>query len=247
MRKLLLCTIALLLVLTILCGCEKPQEEQPIPSMPSVEIIPEENEEEVTSVSAEEVYAPQIERYYKALSEQWDEGAYFEHEMSPMAIYYYEGNALDNIGYSLMDLNGDENPELVIGAIYNSDLDPLVFEIWTLKNGEPEMLAQSGSRNRYYLQYSEEEELWTIAYEAENGAANRANYYLHISEGKFEVIQGIIFDAFANENAPWFMAYDLDWDVSNDTPVDEETAMGVIEAWRNLYTAADYIPYSQYK
>ena len=87
----------------------------------------------------------------------------------------------------------------------------------------------------------------TAIYEAENGAANYAVYYLQLSEGIFEVIQGVLFDAIANENAPWFMAYDLDWDISNDTPVDEETAMGVIEAWRNLYTAADYIPYSQYK
>ena len=30
------------------------------------------------------------------------------------------------------------------------------------------------------------------------------------------------------------MAYDLDWDVSNDTPIDEETANDVMEAWKNF-------------
>ena len=64
--------------------------------------------------------------------------------------------------------------------------------------------------------------------------------------GEFQVIQGVIFDAAANENAPWFMTYDLDWDVSNDTPVDEKTANAVMNAGRKLYTAVEYFPYCLY-
>ena len=109
------------------------------------------------------------------------------------------------------------------------------------------MLAQSGSHNRYYLQYTEEDGIWSIAYEAENGAANHAVYYLNLADGELEVIQGVVFDSLANENNPWFMAYDLDWDVSNDTPIDEDTANDVMEAGRNIYAAFDYIPLSQYK
>ena len=227
-----------------------PTEETTEEAAPTEETQPATEETTPTEAkpdSAYAVYAEQIERYYTALSNQWDEDAYFENEMSPMAIYYYDDNALDNVGYTLMDLNGDNTQELVIGAILNADRDPLVFEIWTLNNGEPVMLAQSGSRNRYYLQYAEDDQQWTIAYEAENGAANHAVYYLHLSDGNFEVIQGVIFDAFANENEPWFMAYDLDWDVSNDTPIDEETANAVMEVGRNIYTNAQYRPYSQYK
>lgn len=213
----------------------------------TVETTPAKTEDDTSSDSVDAVYAKQIEKYYTALSNQWDESAYFENEMSPMAVYYYDGNALDNVGYAVMDLNGDNIQELMIGAILNAERDPLVFEIWTLNNGEPVMLAQSGSRNRYYLQYAEDDQQWTIAYEAENGAANHAVYYLHLSDGNFEVIQGVIYDAFANENEPWFMAYDLDWDISNDTPIDEETANAVMEAGRNIYTHAEYRPYSLYK
>lgn len=167
--------------------------------------------------------------------------------MSALAAYYYDGVALDNVGFTFMDLDGDNVQELMIGAIKNAEQDPLVFEIWTLKDGEPVVLAQSGSRNRYYLQYAEEDGMWSVAYEAENNAANHAVYYLHLAEGEFEVIQAVIFDAMANENAPWFMAYDLDWDVSNDTPIDEDTANSVMEAGWNIYTAAEYLPYSLYK
>ena len=86
-----------------------------------------------------------------------------------------------------------------------------------------------------------------MAYEAENGAANYAAYYLQLQDGEFKVMQGIVFDALADEKNPWFMAYDLDWDVSNDTPIDEETANSVMAAGRKIYAAQEYFPYSLYK
>ncbi len=306
MKKFILITATLLLTLSLLAGCSKPQAELPVNTEPSssaadsvsepteesteepTEEATEEPTEEPTEEATEEpseepteaptepktepttkptetapvekeedtereddirvVYAKQIERYYTALSQKWDESAYFEHEMSPLAVYYgLEGNAFDNVGFAFMDLDGDGSQELIIGAIQNAGKDPLVFEIWTLKANEPVMLAQSGARNRYYLQYAEEDALWSVAYEGENGAANHAVHYLQLLDGELKVVQGIIFDAVANENDPWFMTYDLDWDVSNDTPIDEETANAVMDAERNHYAAAKYIPYSQYK
>ena len=263
MKKVLLTVTAVLLMLSMLVGCGKTQAETPDVTDPSATLTEPDTTPSVDTISAEikddvqnqsnasayadTGYAQQIARYYTALSNQWNEGAYFDNDMSPMAVYYYEGNALDNVGFAFLDLDGDDVQELIIGAIMNGEKDPLVFEIWTLKNGEPVMLAQSGARNRYYSQYAEEDNMWYVAYEAENGAANFAVYYLYLSEGKFEVIQGILFDAVASENAPWFMVYDLDWDVSNDMPIDEDTANAVMNAERNNYTNVEYIPYSLYK
>ena len=264
MKKILPAITVILLALAILSGCTKPQAELPIDTEPSasqaepitiptVENTPAiteddmEQEGDASSDFVDTSYTQQIERYYTAISEQWDESTYFDHEMSALAAYYYEGDALGNIGFTLMDMDGDNVRELIIGAIKNSERDPLVFEIWTLKNGEPVMLAQSGSHNRYYMQYAEENDIWSVAYEAENGAANHAVYYLQLAEGNFEVIQSIIFDAVDNENEPWFMAYDLDWDISNDIPIDEDTANAIMEAGRNSYSAIEYFPYSRYK
>ena len=297
MKKFVLITVAILLMLTLLAGCRKSQAELPVDAEPTAEPTTEPTAEPTTEPTAEPtaeptteptaeptteptaepttnpttdtapaepeedteyegdassyyidvVYAQQIERYYTAISQQWDEGTYFDHEMSALAAYYYEGKPLDNVGFTFMDLDGDGIWELIIGAILNAQRDPLVFEIWTLKNDEPVMLVQSGSRNRYYLQYAEEDDLWSVAYEAENGAANHAVYYLQLQDGEFKVIQGVIFDAFASPEAPWFMAYDLDWDVSNDTPIDEDTATSVMDAGRDTYAAQEYFPYSLYK
>ena len=271
MKKLLLNATTFLLLLAFLAGCSNPQTERPAGTAPSTsateptaepETEPTTEPAETSPAGTEEdtqyegdassyyidvVYAQQIERYHTAISQQWDEIAYLDHEMSPLAARYYDGKPLDNVGFTFMDLDGDGIWELIIGAIQNAAQDPLVFEIWALKNDEPVMLAQSGSHNRYYLQYAEEDGLWSVAYEAENGAANRAVYYLQLLDGEFMVTQGIVFDAVANEEAPWFMAYDLDWDVSNDTPIDEDIANAVMDVGRSNYIAQEYFPYSLYK
>ena len=252
MARSLLTTLAFLLTLTLLIGCSNPPTEtESLESSTAAnatgEVSPAETEDDTTSYYIDVVYEQQIKRYHTAISHQWDMESYWDQEMSSMVVHYYDETPLDNVGFTLMDLDGDGIPELIIGAILGSDRDPLVFEIWTVHNGDPVMLAQSGSHNRYYLQYSEEENLWSVAYEAENGAANHAVYYLQLVEGEFRVIQGIVFDAFASENDPWFMAYDLDWDVSNDIPVDEETATSIMQAGRNIYSALEYLPYSLYK
>ena len=252
MARSLLTTLAFLLTLTLLVGCSNPPTEtESLESSTAAnatgEVSPAETEDDTVSYYTDVVYAQQIKRYHTAISQQWDMDAYWDQEMSSMVVHYYGGTPLDNIGFTLMDLDGDGILELLIGAILGSERDPLVFEIWTVRNDEPVMLAQSGSHNRYYLQYAEEDDLWSVAYEAENGAANRAVYYLQLSEGEFQVIQGIVFDAFVNETEPWFMAYDLDWDVSNDTPINEDTANTVLKAGRNIYSVQEYFPYSLYK
>ena len=263
MKKFMMIAAAVLLTLSMLAGCSQPQVQQPAATTAPATTAPATTAAEPTTEPAAPVettealptdgdtvsddpYAQRIGQYHTALTEQWDEGTCLEQEMSHLIAFYYEGNALDNVGYTLMDLNEDGSQELVIGAIHNAEQDPLVFEIWTMKDGEAVMLAQSGSRNRYYLQYSEEDVLWSVAYEAENGAANHAVYYLQLLDGEFVVNQGIVFDALANESEPWFMAYDLDWDVSNDTPIHEDTANAVMEAGRNTYAATEYFPYCLY-
>ena len=264
MKKSYYVVLALLLVASLLIGCNSTPEiavngtedtKVENPSEPTeasgTEAAPTETEDteyegDATSYYIDRVYTEQIERYHTAISQQWEEGDYYEHEMSPMVVSYYDGKALDNVGFTFMDLDGDGLWELIIGAIKNAERDPLIFEIWTLKDGEPVMLAQSGYHNRYYLQYAQEDNLWSVAYEAENGMANHAVYYLQLLEGEFQVVQGIVFDALADENNPWFMTYDLDWDVSNDTPIDEKTANAVRTAGRNNYAAQEYFPYSLY-
>ena len=276
MKKYLVCFVSVLLILAMLAGCGILPKSEPVSTTPNIteteapatvptemtteptteatteaptEAITEETEAPVLSEEdyyIHEVYAEQIGRYYTALSERWEEGEYFENNMSAQPYYYYEGNPLENVGFGFVDLDHDNSWELVIGGILNAERDPSVFEIWTLVDGEPVMLVQGGTRNRFVLEYQEEDAMWYVVNEASGSAFSHATYYLALSEGKLEVIQGILFDAMANEQNPWFMTFDLDWDASNDDPVDEETANAILESNRKCYTALEYFPYSAF-
>ena len=261
-KKLTLILSVLIAMALLFTACGNTQKKtEPVSAKPGASIespgmritIPPETAEETlipeTAPSTnymDTVYQEQISRYRKALSEQWDEGRYYEQEMSPLASYYYEGNSLDNIGFAFADLDHDGHQELIIGAIANAEQDPAIFEIWTLRNNIPSLLCQSGYRNRYFLEYAQEEDNWLIANEASNNAANSASLYYYLENGELKVAQAIVFDAIANESAPWFMAYDADWDASNDTPIDEATAISIMEAHRASYAVPDYTPYSLY-
>ena len=216
-----------------------PEETETMP--------PQETEEVTVSAYVEAVYAEQIGRYYTALSEQWEENEYLDNDLSTLPFHYADADPLENVGFGYQDLDNDGNAELIIGAISNAQQDPVVYYIWTLVDGEPVMLAQSGYKNRYYLQFAEEDNAWYVSNEAVSSAANTATYSLMLMDGKFEVMQGIVFDAHADETNPWFMAYDLDWDVSNDEPIDEEMANAILENNRRIYTSLEYFPYSLYR
>ena len=268
MKKYILSFVLLLLVVAMLVGCGKAQNVATEATEPTetenVDVVTEsaaENADVLTESAAEDeeddfvyegdassyyidvAYTEQIARYKAPLAERWEEGKYFENGLSALPYYYYEGNPLDNVGFGFVDLDNDGRWELIIGAIMNAAEDPSVFEIWTLVDGEPVMLAQGSSRNRYVLQYVEEDEMWYVVNEASNSAFNHATYYLMLNEGKFEVVQGIVFDAAADEKNPWFMTYDMDWDVSNDEPIDEGMANSILESNRKHYTTLEYFPY----
>ena len=255
MRPILTVGLAILLSVAMFGGCATSNGAQtPVtePSVPAVSVPTEEptqggDHKQELSYYIEEVYSQQIERYYTPLRELWDAGKYLDNGLSLLPSYYCTGNPLDNVGYGLVDLDGDGSLELVIGAILNADKDPSVFEIWTLVNGEPVMLVQSGSDNRHMLQHVEEEGKWYVVNEVSINIASHATYYLKLEAGELKLQQGVVFDAFVSEENPWFLTKDLDWDVSNDTPIDEETANAILDSNRALYTAPDYFTYTSYQ
>ena len=220
---------------------EAPTEEPTVPADVEDENVSDEGD--ANSYYIDQVYTQQIARYQTALSEQWDPSQCLDNELSELPAGYYEGNPLENVGFGFVDLDNDGSLELIIGAILNAEEDPSVFEIWTLVDGEPVMLAQGGSRNRYLLQFVEEDNMWYVVNEAANSAASSATYYMMLQEGKLEEMQGIVYDADANPQNPWFMTYDMDWDVSNDEPIDEAMADSIFQAHSAHYTAIEYFPY----
>ena len=221
---------------------EEPTAE-PV-TQPTAEPVTQPTDEPAEIVNmAEEgktLYAAQLDRYAAALSEQWPEGRYFENGMSELAGYYYEGDARANVGVFFPDLDNDGSPEMVIGAILGADSDPAVLEIWTVKDGAPVMLAQSHARDRYFVEYLADENAWLIANESSSGAASSVWLYYTLQNGELSLVQGV-----TSESGAWYMTYDTDYDVSNDTPSDETTCQAIVDSHTSRYTALDYTPYTE--
>ena len=67
-----------------------------------------------------ERYQEVLNKYYAVIRDQWPADRLMDLGAVPMAEYY--GDApLDNIGFVLMDLNGDKVDELVIGAVAQAE------------------------------------------------------------------------------------------------------------------------------
>ena len=65
---------------------------------------------------------------YQALTEKWSVGKYFDNDMYHLMANHYEGDALANVGYALLDLDGDGKDELVISAVDKNYADGMLYD-----------------------------------------------------------------------------------------------------------------------
>lgn len=156
--------------------------------------------------SYEEQYGDVLDKYYAALSEKWDGQKLSSEGLSQLSLYCQEGNALENVGYAFLDVNGDGVCELMIGAIHGDEfVNKMLFELYTLEDGVPVQIFAGQERDRYYIAGLEEGG-YLIANEASSGAANSAWFYYAIDGKELSVVQAILYDAAASPDQPWYMA-----------------------------------------
>ena len=235
------------------CGTKEEEVKVDVPeqvesTVENVEIV-----EEVADVKNEEpsdnenknVYKDQMGLIYQALSQEWSVDKYFENEISSLISNHYEENALENVGYALKDLDGDGKDELIISTVSKDYSAGMIYDVYSAPNGKVVHVLSGHERNRYYLQWMEEG-AYMIANESSNSAFNSAWYYYTLTEGKLELVQGVVFNAAEDENNPWFITYDEDWDVSNDTHDLDGMAESIIEAYTKRNIILEYIPFSEY-
>ena len=219
-------------------------EEKNKEDVESVEEAADVKNEETPKSGKENAYKEQMELVYQALAQEWSIDKYFENGISSLISNHYEGSPLENVGYAFKDLDGDGKEELLISAVSKDVSGGMLYDVYTAPNGKVVHVLSGHERNRYYLQWLEEG-VYMIANEASNSAYNSAWYYYSLNNGKLELMQGVIFNAAEDEDNPWFITYDEDWDASNDTH-DDGVAEAIIEANERSYTTLEYIPFSAY-
>ncbi|MDD6189349.1 MAG: hypothetical protein PUB32_07235 [Clostridiales bacterium] len=99
-----------------------------------------------------EAYATVIGEYYTALAEGWDAERLIGAGLNYMVAESHHGKPLEEIGYTVTDLDGDGTAELAIGSMVEDDFfGKMIFTLYTLDDeGVPLLLFDSTERNRYY-------------------------------------------------------------------------------------------------
>ena len=219
MKKVTCFCLASLMILALLAGCGKTVTTV-IPTTEPVEttLATQPTEAEKTT-PVDDLPAAQVDPAYA----------------QPIGDYYatLSKEELANVGFGYGDLDQDGQKELIIGSAEELS----VQEIWTIVNGAPKLLAKSDAENRHGLQYVEEDMCWYVVREV----GGNATYFFMLSDGELSVTQGVI-----QADTGWYMTYDLDGDVSNDDPTDEDTATAILEMNRKYYILVEYESYAAY-
>lgn len=248
------CSICMMLFALTACGSKMQSAE---PGKAGEESATEQTESSVQeSVVKEETdsfrtygeeYEEVLDKYYAALSEKWDGQKLSEEGLSLLSLYCQEGNALENVGYTFLDVNGDGVCELMIGAIHGDEfVDKMLFELYTLEDGVPVQIFAGQERDRYYIAGLEEGG-YLIANEASSGAANSAWFYYVMDGKELSVVQAILYNAAASPDQVWYMAYSREWDISSAEPVEEQLAEDIIESYKDRYMVPEYQRFSDYR
>ena len=164
MKKLFSILLILALCLTAFTACGGKAEPGPTPvPVPTAEPTVEPTVEPTAEPAAEPAapseadpiaaYADVFATYTTLLSEGWGGEELMAHDL-PLLIMYCMGDApFDNIGYLLLDVDGDGTQELLTGTLISDEFyAPIVFEMYTLTpEGSVVRVFSSQERARYYL------------------------------------------------------------------------------------------------
>ena len=92
----------------------------------------------------------------------------------------------DSPGYILLDLDGNGTEELILGENGGGAWDGVIFDIYTVVDGELNHVFAGGERNQCHLC-----EDGTIAYECTNGASDSAHIYYTYEAAELKMIEAV--------------------------------------------------------
>lgn len=188
-RKIFLKMGFILSVMTLMMsGCKKEDnisdktEETTSQEVASEEIVSEEiTSEEITTgeitsdenagnlnVDYQQLYSDILKQDYDYIISPTDDYTEGQIGIAEVAHFYSATEALDSIGYTIMDISGDDIPELIVAGIMNESTAPSpIYQIYTT-DGENTYFVLSGwSRSIWYLK----EDFKTLYSYGSSGAA----------------------------------------------------------------------------
>ncbi len=190
MKKLFSILLILTLCLTAFTACGGKAEPDPVPTAAPTAVPTAEPAAEPSAPSEADpiaAYADVFATYTTLLSEGWGGEELMAHDL-PLPIMYCVGDApFDNIGYLLLDVDGDGTQELLTGTLISDEFyAPIVFEMYTLTpEGSVVRVFSSQERARYYLCEDN-----SFLFEGANSAADSVSCSYSCAAGTLTEIPG---------------------------------------------------------
>ncbi len=159
--------------------------------------------------SDEARYKGVLTMFYNGVSSQWNtRDGYGENtptdpdSVSYMFPQYYKHCSLSQVGYALIDLNNDGKKELLVSPMEVAKFGQ-IFDLYTVVNGSVVHSYTSGER--YMLTLASDR---TLNHYGSSSAFTSVttNYTLNASTGALKVKKAVIYDAWENQNNPYFYA-----------------------------------------
>lgn len=178
------------------------------------------------SITGYPEYDEVIRKYYHGASLNWT-----IQEFSEDGLCYLFGYTPDinKIGYYVMDIDGDGTDELLIGLCGYEDSmglygynNGMMYDLYTMINGERVQILSSGERDRYYLCQDN-----VIANEGSGGALSSSWDYYNLENGELEIKEAVFYDGYHDEENPWFYTTADPYE-NYSNPISEETARSLI-------------------
>lgn len=177
----------------------------------------------------------------KDVLENFD-GNYPEEELFS-SVFYKHGD-YETLGYLIKDIDGNGIDELIFGA--NTDgwddgsWDGIIYDIYTIVNGEVVHVLSGWERNRYYLC-----ENGCIANEGSSSAfESNYNYYTY-NGTELTLVESVLYYSFHDEEHPWFYSTENEPDIKNAEPISQDKAAEIMN--RYVHEHPQYTPFVEYR
>lgn len=231
----------MILVMSIsLAACGANQEAPAETSAPTettevIETTQEPETTEVPTVMAKPLYGEILDSYFDALLQGFTPQQYIDEGLN-----YLVGNIGDvtKVGYSLEDLDGDGNTELLIGAVG----EPYIYAMYTVKDDVETQVIDAGERNTYRLGTD-----GVFLNNASNSAAQSGIFLYTFENGQLLLQDGLVTDATVDEKNPWFYVTDENWDPTTYDPLDTASAEALVTQLESGIRPISYMPFSEYQ
>ncbi len=238
--------------LMIGCASEPVAEDPPVveEQQTTIAVTPEptptptEIVEEASSINYQPYY-DLIDDLAKGLKEGFTEEQTLLEDDGGLGVSYRfyaaQYNTYEVLGYMYIDLDSDGTDELLLGENSrdgSEGWDSIIYDIFTLKNGERIHVASGAERCRYYLC-----EDGTIAREGSSGAAYSSYEYFNYSDGGLSIIESYFSKQAANDEIKWFHSYEEAY-MDDGTEIPKDEAMELIDShvYRKLrFTWFEYV------